>query len=241
MKTDSNKDEITLGRKAGLEILDSIKKAKKSIKIVSPYLSSSYLEELVNLSKKGIEITLITCDKLTDNRDYSKFSKFEVQDVIKQGNKIIDPEIKKSKKRGMKSSLVIFLISLFSFLVPTLLYFSISIFFLGLLIFFYYYFINQYRYTYYSTFKLKIFDSKSGINPQSTNLVHSKIFLIDDEILFLGSANFTYSAFNTHYETIVKVRDIGAIAEISKEIENIFNSTELKSKSIQELGKKIYE
>ena len=51
MKTISNKNQISLGRGYGIEILNAVKNAKKSVKIVSPYLSSSYLDELVNLNK----------------------------------------------------------------------------------------------------------------------------------------------------------------------------------------------
>ncbi len=71
--------------------------------------------------------------------------------------------------------------------------------------------------------------------------MHAKIFVIDDKIVFLGSANFTYSAFNTHYETVIKVEDQKAIKDIIKEVEELYNSKELASISINELGKEAYE
>jgi len=96
--------------------------------------------------------------------------------------------------------------------------------------------INPFLYEYYPLFRLKVFDSYSGPNPRSTNLIHSKIFLIDNEILFLGSANFTYSAFQTHYETVIKINDTQAIKDIDDEVEALFKSTELKARDIQEWG-----
>jgi len=238
MQTTSSKDRISLGRKAGLEILSAIKQAKNSVKIVSPYLSPSYLQELVKLAEKGVKITLITADNLAEETSYSKFQE---SDIIKQEKKIIDKEAVNKKKRGMLASAGILLISLFSFLIPSLLYISIFLLALGILIFIFYALTRTSSYNYYSIFRLKVFDSKSGEKPWSTNLVHSKIFLIDNNTLFLGSANFTYSAFNTHYETVIKVEDDRAIEDINREIENLFNSTELKSKDIQEWGKEVYE
>lgn len=241
MKTYSNKDEISLGRGEGIEILKTIKNAKDSVKIVSPYLSPSYVNELVKLREKGVSITLITCDKLEENK--FGYSDFKLSDIIKQ-EKIINPEAKDKKRVLKKISMIFFSFSLlafvFYFLIFEFIYFSAILFFISLIIFIFSYSISEYNYKYESIFRIKIFDSKSGISPFSTNLIHAKIFLIDEKILFLGSANFTYSAFKTHYETVIKVEDFNAIKDVSNEIENIFNSTELKAKSIDELGREIY-
>lgn len=242
MQTTSSKDKISLGRKAGLEILEKIKQAKNSVKIVSPYLSSSYLQELIKLADKGVKITLITADNLAEETSYSKFQE---SDIIKQEKKTANKELECKRKKGLRNSLIFFLISVFiltlSSLIQILFYPALFLITLSLIFTAYHYFTKTSSYKYYSIFRLKVFDSKSGEKPWSTNLVHSKIFLIDNNTLFLGSANFTYSAFNTHYETVIKVEDDKAIEDINREIENLFNSTDLKAKDIQEWGKEIYE
>lgn len=44
--------------------------------------------------------------------------------------------------------------------------------------------------------------------PVSKSLMHTKMLLIDDEILILGSHNFSQSAFTTNFETsIVSIKD----------------------------------
>jgi len=245
MKTISNQNKIYIGRNAGLEILEALRNSRKSIKIVSPYLSGSYLEKLVNLQKKGIDITLITCDDIKE--EVNKFSNFRLSDIIKQ-KKILNNNNNNSKTIKnilFYTSLSLLLLSLIIFIISltlsiTLLI-SLSILIISLLGFACSYFIKEFNYEYYSIFKIKIFDSHSGDKPWSTNLVHSKIFVIDEEIAFLGSANFTYSGFKNHYETVIKILDLNAIKDISNEIENLYNSTELKSKSIDEIGKRIYE
>ena len=82
MKTISNKNFIYIGRGAGAELLHTIKNAKHSVKIVSPYLSAAYVQELIHLCKKGIDVTLITSDDLITER--GKYSSFDVHDIVKK-------------------------------------------------------------------------------------------------------------------------------------------------------------
>ena len=250
METFSNHNEIALGRGYGLEILKAIKNAEKSVKIVSPYLSASYLDELVKLSNKGVKITLITSDNLTEGQN--TFSSFKDSDIIKQ-EKIQNPNVKnpnaKRQKQKLQSlSLICFLISIttfvFSAFLNLLIYPAIILAFIGAIALAYSYFFEnysyKYHYKYYSIFRLKVFDSASGPNPQSTNLIHSKIFIIDEKTAYLGSANFTYSGFKIHYETVIKIKDPKAISDISQEVEDLFISTDLKAKSIDYWGREIY-
>jgi len=235
METFSNNTIIKLGRGIGTEILSKIKKAKTEVKIVSPYLSPDYIKELINLHNKGIKVTLITCDNLETNQ----FSDFRPSDIIKK-EKTQDIKLKNIKNHLYITSFILFLVSILSF---SIIFLSQQLFFIPLILsaitlilLATAWIINDTKYTYHPIFRLKIFDSKSGINPQSTNLIHSKIFLIDNKILFIGSANFTYSAFKTHYETIIKVNDLNAIKDVDEEIDNIYNSKELKEKSWEGLG-----
>ena len=46
MITSSNRNHIYIGREAGKEIHEKIKNAKKSVKVVSPYLSPDYIKDL---------------------------------------------------------------------------------------------------------------------------------------------------------------------------------------------------
>ncbi|MDP3026668.1 MAG: phospholipase D-like domain-containing protein [Nanoarchaeota archaeon] len=242
MKTISNNDKIYIGKKAGTGLLRDIKEAKSSVKIVSPYLSASYLSELVELNKKGVKITLITADELKE--DKYGYSNFKHTDIIKQ-KRTENPEAR-TKKRKLKVILITlfliaFVIALSSIFFFTLIYLSVLLVLIGLIILIFYYFIKEHKFEYYCIFRLKIFDSSSGKKPQSKELIHSKIFVIDEKTAFLGSANFTYSGFNTHYETLIKIEDQRAVNDISQEVENLYNSTELSSKSIDEWGKEIYE
>ncbi len=58
--------DIYIGKGAGKMLLNDIQNAKKSIKIVSPYLSPHLVKELIELRKKNLDIQLITSDKIED-------------------------------------------------------------------------------------------------------------------------------------------------------------------------------
>ncbi len=233
MKTFSNSNHVYIGREAGKEIHEKIRNAKSSVKIVSPYLSADYLKDLITLHKKGIKVTLITCDKI-QNSPYSDFRK---SDLIKE-EKIKDEKAVKMRKFLFYSfifSIVISIIMIIPYflvsftIIPTIIAFSLSIISL-----FAYFLILDYSFKYTPIFRIKVFDSASVKKPGSTELIHSKIFVIDEETAFLGSANFTYSGFKTHYETVIKITDKNAVRDISEEVEKLYSSTDLRVKDAGE-------
>src|SRR3989338_2839278 len=233
MQTTSNKDYIYIGKEAGKEIHEKIKNAKKSVKIVSPYLSADYLKDLIRLHKKQIAVTLITCDKIED----SPYSDFKTEDLIKK-EKVYDKKARILKKGLFRGFIWLFIISVLlaisAFAFPTLFVFAGIFILAGIIAFISSMLISNYSFKYEPIFRIKVFDSHSGKNPRSTELIHSKIFIIDEEIAFLGSVNFTYSGFKTHYETTIKVEDLRAVRDISQEVEKLYNSQDLRTKSVEE-------
>ena len=236
MQTTSTKDQIYIGKEAGKEIHEKIRNAKKSVKIVSPYLSADYLKDLVHLHKKDVKIALITCDKIED----SAYSDFKTQDLIKT-EKIYDEKSGKLKNFLFKSFILLFILSIIS-IIPYiagfqafwLLILAFIILSISIISFVSSKLILDYSIKYEPIFRIKVFDSHSGKNPRSTELIHSKIFVIDEEIAFLGSVNFTYSGFKTHYETTIKVEDKSTVRSISEEVERLYSSKELRAKSVEE-------
>ena len=235
MRTFSNKDYIYIGRGAGKEIHEKIRNAKKSVKIVSPYLSPDYIKDLISLHKKEVKVTLITCDKIESN----SYSDFQISDLIKK-EQIYDEKARKLKKFLFKSFIWLFITSLL-FAILAFVFFMLIII-AGILVLasiislLSSVLISDYSFKYEPIFRIKVFDSYSGKSPRSTELVHSKIFVIDEEIAFLGSANFTYSGFKTHYETTIKVEDKTAVSDISQEVEKLYSSSDLRAKPVEEWG-----
>ena len=233
MEVSSKDNEIYLGIGMGKGLKKIINNAKESVEIVSPYTSADFLRDLVKLSEKGVKISLITNDEIRE----SSFSDFKISDIIKT-KQIDDEEIKKAKKGGVIISSLTIIVSVFmtisSLLASFLFYPSMILLALSIISLTYYLAKKHYKDEYYSIFRLKVFKSISE-DMRSTMLVHSKIFIIDNKVAFLGSMNFTYSGFRTHYESLIKITDKTAIESLTQEVERLFQTDELPSKSLGEL------
>lgn len=185
------------------------------------------------MHKKGVKITLITCDSI----ETSSFSDFQVSELIKK-QKVHNVKAEKYKKLLFKLSIWLFVFSVLSavlsFIFPVLFIFAVILLFLSVFFLILSQVIPNYSFKLEPIFRIKVFDSASGKNKRSTELIHSKIFVIDEKIAFLGSANFTYSGFKTHYETRIKIQDIRAVNALSQEVERLYFSNELKDKGVDE-------
>lgn len=239
--------DLYIGTGADKKLMQEIRNAKKSVKVVSPFVSEVLIKKLISLHESGIEINLITSADsiLNSNGSYKKV----IYDLIVQ-NKIIDKQADETRKRWSHISkilstinigLVILLISLI-FLMKDfrLILLTIPIIILALIIAIYKNEIKSKRvftYTYSVLLPLKIF-IRSESNDHS--YVHSKIYLIDDEIVYLGSLNFTVSGTQHNYETRIRTTDSETVNKIREELNDLINNSDLTEKDIQSWGKKLY-
>ena len=60
------KYDIYIVKGAGKKLLLDIRNARKSIKIVSPYLSPFLISELISIRKRNLEVELVTTDNIED-------------------------------------------------------------------------------------------------------------------------------------------------------------------------------
>ena len=67
MKRNIKNTELFIGIGNGREIISKIKNAKEKIKIISPYIGSSQIYELVNAKNRGVDVSLITTDDLSNS------------------------------------------------------------------------------------------------------------------------------------------------------------------------------
>ena len=102
------KCDIYIGTGAGKNLLTDMENAKEEIKIVSPYLSPSLVNQLISLHGQGKTINLITINDIEDTKN-----KENIRRLIKQ-KKITDENAEMLKKRWsyytkLLSSLIIFI------------------------------------------------------------------------------------------------------------------------------------
>jgi phosphatidylserine/phosphatidylglycerophosphate/cardiolipin synthase-like enzyme len=242
--------DIYIGKGAGKKLLYDISNARKSVKIISPYLSPSLINELINLHSKGISISLVTSDTI---EDFSGTYEKNIYKLINQ-TRVTDNEAQELRNKwiGIEETLryivfgfvAIFIFALFLFKSFKTLFilFPLLVFYLSRKIY-----LNKikkkiiYSYFYTQLFLFKVYISPKNINTFESTFIHGKIYIIDDEIVFMGSLNFTYSGTKDNYETRIRTIDKIAVDKIVTEYNELFYHSGYPERNIQDWGKQLYE
>ncbi len=246
MFSNNVKCDIYIGQGAGKKLLNDIENARKTIKIVSPYLSPSFTKSLIEKKKEGIDVQLITMDEIKINRNHKGL----VYNLINQNREIIEEAvIKRTKFKKRYRFLLLFLIiasSIMGYLTyqaPQEKYLiAIPILFVVFILYLvqrsYYRNTRIYNYWYSQYFPFKVFLSpEKGYG--KGKFIHSKIFIIDDEIAYLGSLNFTYNGSKGNHETRIRTTDKSALNDLLIEFESLYESSSPQI-DIQQWGRSIY-
>ncbi len=245
--------DIYIGKGAGKVILEDMRRAKRSIRVMSPYLSASLVDILLDRFKSGIHIELVTSDEVEDHKHDDKNS----YRIIKQ-HKHVDEQLK-NRKRALHW-LGIALLTLSGFLainrLPVLFSESANVSdfmgfgicaisaLVGQLLWKHAGKINFWYYSYTSLFPVKIFYSffsrKKTDRSKAFNL-HSKLYIIDDCIAYLGSVNFTRSGCMLNHETRIRITDLEAISQLKAEFSELLWNEYYNHLSVDEWGRELYE
>jgi phosphatidylserine/phosphatidylglycerophosphate/cardiolipin synthase-like enzyme len=222
--------DIYIGKSAGAKLLQDIRNAKRNVKIVSPYLSPSLIKELIFLHTKGINISLITSDEIEDFYGYDK----NINKLIVQ-KRHVDEKAKQSRDHliSLSGTLLFVIIGLAIILVPLIFLLKEWKFAYGFILVVLLFFIRDfvvrqiknkriYHYTYKQLFPFKVFISPNNGNSFNKTFIHSKIYVIDDEIAYMGSLNFTGKGIKDNHETRIRTADPNAVAKIVEEVNDIF-------------------
>ncbi len=235
--------DLFVGTGAGESLLDDIDSAKNSVQVVSPYLSSGFVGKLIDLHKRGITVSLYAME---DSKDALKPHLSEL--------------IKKPKKRISKLSKIMYgcswLLSVLLILGSMILllhqnggFFTQVEFFndiawlpgellllglipLALFMIRYKLLLRKSKkhpdYQYSQLFPFTVF------KPKGRALVHSKIYIVDSEVAYLGSLNFSQNGMDKSFETHIRTESQELIMELENTIGKL-TSTWPKA-DIQELG-----
>lgn len=239
--------DIYIGKGAGKKLMDDMQNARKSIKIISPYLSPFLIKELINSRNRGIDIQLITVDGIEDYRDSSNIYK-----LIRQHQRTDEEaQIKRNKWKKIANFLligIIFLViitfSLFIYLKDVNIFFGLIPISIMLLIYFLYKkSIDKkriYHYSYSQLFPFKVYMSPEK-HPHSDTFIHGKVYIIDDSIVYLGSLNFTASGTKHNYETRIRTIDKETVKKIGDEFYKLFHYSRIPEIDIQIWGSSLYK
>lgn len=245
----SAKCDIYIGKGAGKKLLHDINNAKRSVKIVSPYLSPFLIRELINLHRQGLKIELITSDNV---EDFNGSSEKNIHKLIQQ-HRDIDFQAKEKRTKWIRITKILKKINfgIFSLMIGAAIFiqeFWITLAFIPIIVI--YTIIKIYKneikyirvfssYNYSKLFPFKVYLSPNTSN-QSDTFIHSKIYIIDDEVAYLGSLNFTNHGTKENYETRIRIVDSEAIKKICEEFNDLMYHSYLPERDTQLWGKKLY-
>ena len=232
--------DIYVGKKAGISVRNAIRKAKRSITVISPFLSGNMItEDVFEVLNKDVQVNIIS----KDNERIYPFLKKNLysQNPILGSEKwlflfgkyiliffyiilsIAALEIFTSFIFDVSFTKNILPISKNNFLALTIIFGILTLFLRKLTI------NHEFYYSKRDNFNVHILE-------KSYNL-HSKIYIIDSKIAFLGSLNFTTTGFLFNHETCIKITDKSVIRHLNNVYKDLIKTS--KPILLGELKKRI--
>ena len=235
----ADRTNIYLGKNAGERVKKTILNAKKSVKIISPFLSPEFIDLLKAKANQGVEVILITGDDRSSRFDQTGQGAVIRRLITQQRFVNETAKTEKDKKvRWLRVGMILSIVLIFAclLLMPSL---KPKLSFSALCIIAAVIFSSKLKaakqlpifyYQYFSAFKFKVIKQ----NAMFGNFFHLKAYSVDGETAYLGSLNFTKSGFQHNIESCVTVT--GATAqEIDTYINDVYWSCEMSSYSEQEI------
>lgn len=240
--------DVYVGTGAGRKLMEELQNAKRSVKVMSPYMSPALVRKLIDLHHRDIDVKLITMDDIADFYGgwQRNIHQLIIQDIF------IDQEVKalRSKLIFRKRLLYLLLWTLITAVMATavmmrkhlILWSGMPLILLWLLIRYYSKRIKNakiYLYSYRQLFPFRVFLTPNRYS-YSHPFIHGKIYLIDDEIAYLGSLNFTANGTRNNYETRIRITDKKAVRELLGEFETLFHNQDFPERDLAEWGRELY-
>lgn len=234
----SNAD-LYIGQNAGNRIEKHISSAKKSIKIISPYIVDKMVQLLIDKKSQGINVELLTSD---DNRHFSNPEYSNILRKVIIQNRHVNEKNQKIRKWILLTFWIIALACVSTAIVVLKLEKVMEVF------------SNQYilntvltilsveialiivrrkvrvfTYTYRTPFPLTFVVDPMNMS-QNDRQIHSnnaffhvKLFIIDDEIAFVGSVNLTTKGMYYNVESCLTIEDKNEVQKLSEYFDQLFN------------------
>ena len=238
--------DIYIGTGAGCKLDKDLKEAKKSIKIVSPYISLEKLKELISYKEKGVDIHLFTLrnslNKLNDDFLRKILIQERTTDIKAENNR------QKQKKRLKIIKILLFVSIVF---VSMLIYLTNSVLNLFLVtpIFLLYLYMKKiknkiritqiFSYKYTNLFDINVYSDKNNLN--GNTFIHAKIYIIDEKIVYLGSLNFSNNGFSLSMETRIRTTDKNVSEKVLDTFAKLINDPQIACADMFYLKRRLYK
>lgn len=243
--------EVFVGQNAGNQLNKDILNAKEEVLIISPYIDEVKLDDLIMLKNRDVNVRLAFSDLRPEQYDSI------LRKLIHQ-NRVTDVK-KKEKRESLKNIFFLSAIVLLCLGIFSLIYFGIHLVddftnvnnFLAFLVSvtslygFYRCWEKKSEvekmeiYTYHYSEKLNFKFVRN--NRYDSKFLHSKIYVIDRKVAYLGSLNYTKSGFTSNFESRIRITQKEKVNELISFVHDIFaDNVNLKKHELFYLGKRVY-
>jgi phosphatidylserine/phosphatidylglycerophosphate/cardiolipin synthase-like enzyme len=222
--TTHSQADVFVGTGAGSPIYHDIREARHSVRVISPYLGSHLVEVLLACQARGVAVTAIVSNDAGNAQDLAR--QLVVQDVQ------LDDERKRVSRYGsmFSAAAVVVAVGMLVWavvdqslsrgavaLVVGVLAISSLLLFRRLAV---------YLYSYgYRLPGLRVVPSPRcypyGARDAAPPFVHAKLYVIDDRVAYLGSANFTTSGLFDNLEAMVRLKSSEAVGALAQYVDEL--------------------
>ncbi|MDR1227199.1 MAG: phospholipase D family protein [Prevotellaceae bacterium] len=236
--------DIYVGTGAGTELVAAIGNAAESVDVVTPYISNDLVRKLIDVRNRGVKVRLITGNgdvgRRTNPRETREY--FENARLLISQKRTEDSVARKRWEKLKRVSNYCFVASICVFLfllviglhnfVPTLwwgILLLVALLLAAVVTGGFAEDVKVFSYEYEELFPVKVFkeySSRGNIRDRVTTL-HSKIYIIDNKVAYLGSVNFTKSGTKYNFETRIKVNDSAGVNAIKADVDRLFHDHSL--------------
>lgn len=237
---------IYIGRSAGKPIEKALKGARSSIEICSPYLSPSFVNDLVNKrTRDDVSVTLVTTNEFLKGKDAPTIGRA----LVKQVRHVSEKALHKRKKLRLVGGLamgasVVAALCIFKFAPSDFItYYALAAlgFLVGLIMLGRAGKTRIYSYSYHSTINVVVVNAWDPKYCPENYLIHTKAYVVDEKKAHLGSCNFSLSGFIFNHEFRLDLDTPDDAKALSDEIRNMAGWLKKKSIPIETLGKMFYK
>lgn len=228
-KTHSQAD-VFVGTSAGSPVYHDIREAKRSVRVVSPYLGDHLVELLLDCQDRGVSVRAVVSNDLGNARDLAR------QLVVQTSQ--LDPDRQRLSRYGSVFGAVALLVSLALLAWAVIARSGVTIAaalllgLFGLLAVLFFRQLAIYVYSYsYRIRGLRVVPSPRcypyGMKESGPPFVHAKLYVIDDRVAYLGSANFTTSGLFDNLEAMVRLTSPDAIPVLGRYVDDLSATAQL--------------
>ncbi|RTE54125.1 hypothetical protein EHW67_09385 [Arenibacter aquaticus] len=240
--------DVYVGTGAGRKLMEELQNAKRSVKVMSPYMSAALVRKLIDLHHRDIDVQLITMDDIADfYGDWQRnIHQLIIQDIF------IDEEAKALRSKLILRKRLLYILLWTMIAVLFVMAFKLQdrmVLWTGIPLLLLWFLIRNYSkriknttiylYSYRQLFPFRVFLTPES-NSYSHPFIHGKLYLIDDEIAYLGSLNFTANGTRNNYETRIRITDKKAVKELLGEFESLFHNPDYPERDLAEWGRELY-